>query len=99
MYSACPHSIMKAGEECSWKRLPVVLPVIVSNRGATIEVVDKSVAVIVEPTLSKIKKAIGKLYNNQDFYQTLKNNSVKYVHNNFSAESVKLITKHYFNSH
>ena len=71
------------------------LPVVASNLGAIPEVVDKSVAIVVKPTLKNLKNSIGKLYRNRNLFQKLKNNSVKYARLRYSPKSIRLITKHY----
>jgi len=71
------------------------LPVIASNRGAIPEVVDSSVALVVEPTLKNLTNSIKSLYGNKKLFQKLKNNSVKYAQQKFSPQSINLITKYY----
>jgi len=71
------------------------LPVIASNRGAIPEVVDKSVAIVINPTIKNINSSIKKLYDDQQLFQKLKNNSVKFAHFKYSPKSVSLITKYY----
>jgi len=71
------------------------LPVVASNRGAIPEVVDESVALIVNPTQEQIKKSILKLYKDREFFLKLKLNSSKYARQKYSAASVRMITKHY----
>ncbi|NQU83434.1 MAG: glycosyltransferase, partial [Parcubacteria group bacterium] len=71
------------------------LPVIASNRGAIPEVVDQSVAIIINPTPQNLKNSIKKLYEDTKLFHKLKNNSVKYARLRYSPESVRLITKYY----
>lgn len=71
------------------------VPVVASARGAIVEVVDSSVALVVPPTLTNLKNAIEKLRSNHQLYQKLKNNTVKYARKNFSDSSVTSITGHY----
>jgi len=71
------------------------LPVVASNRGAIPEVVDKSVAIIVKPTLKNLKSSIEKFHKDPKFFQKLKNNSSKFARLRYSPKSVGLITKHY----
>ena len=71
------------------------LPVVASNRGAIPEAIDRSVAIVVNPTLKNLKSSIEKLYNNPKFFQKLKSNSIKFAHLRYSPKSVDLITKYY----
>lgn len=71
------------------------LPVVASNKGAIPEVVDKSVAIVIEPTEKNLKESIEKLYHDPKFFGRLKKNSVRFANLRYSPESVHLITKHY----
>jgi len=71
------------------------LPVIASNRGAIPEVVDQSVAIIINPTPENLENSIKKLHEDTKLFLKLKNNSVKYARLRYSPESVRLITKYY----
>lgn len=71
------------------------LPVLASNRGAIPEVVDDSVAIVIDPTTENIKNSLKKLYKETKLFQKLRNNSVKYARLRYSPRSVGLITKHY----
>jgi glycosyltransferase involved in cell wall biosynthesis len=71
------------------------LPVLASNRGAIPEVVDQSVAIIIEPTPKNLENSIKKFYEDPELFQKLKNNSIKYSHSKFSPKSIRLITRYY----
>lgn len=71
------------------------LPIIASNRGAIPEVVDQSVALVIDPTQKNLSDSIKKIYTNKALFNKLKNNSVKFANKNFSSKSVLLISKHY----
>lgn len=92
----CIPSLYKEG----WGRvimeaLACGLPIIASNRGAITEVVDSSVAIIINPTYINLKKSIEKIYKDKKLFNKLKNNSIKYAHSHFSSKSISLITKYY----
>lgn len=71
------------------------LPIIASNRGAIPEVVDKSIALVISPTLKNLKDSIEKLSNDRKLFKKLKNNSVRFARLRYSPKSVSLITKYY----
>ncbi|MBU1200731.1 glycosyltransferase family 4 protein [Patescibacteria group bacterium] len=71
------------------------LPVVASNLGAITEVIDDSVALIVSPKLEAITESIKKLYVDHQLFENLRKNATKYAMTNFSAKSVRLITKYY----
>lgn len=71
------------------------LPVVASNKGAIPEVVDESVAIVVEPTEKNLRRSIEKLYDDRKFFEKLKKNSAKFSRLKYSPKSVRLITRYY----
>ncbi|MBI3277333.1 MAG: glycosyltransferase family 4 protein [Chlamydiae bacterium] len=71
------------------------IPVVGANKGGIPEALDKSVALLVEPTVEGLHKAIESLYIHSDQYLSLKQNCSEYAHRNFSENNIALITEHY----
>ncbi len=71
------------------------LPVVASNKGAIPEVVDESVAIVVEPTEQNLRRSIEKLYDDRKFFEKLKKNSARFARLRYSSKSVRLITRYY----
>lgn len=71
------------------------LPVVGSNRGGIPEALDKSVSILLDPTVENIKAAIEKLYINKELYLRLSQNCRRYAETNFSEKNINSIIKYY----
>lgn len=70
-------------------------PVIGSRRGSIPSVLNSSVAILVEPTVEEIKKAIEFLYRNPQELNRLIQNCRPYAEARFSLNNAKIITDNY----
>ncbi len=70
-------------------------PIITSNKGAIPKVVNSTVAVLVDPTVINLKKAILDLYNDPEKLKYLKSNTLKYAKKYYSQKNVLLISRYY----
>lgn len=86
-------------EEGFGKVLPESLacgtPVVTSNKGAIPKVVDTTVAILVDPTVDKIKKAILDLYQNPQKLAILKSNAVAFAKKRYGPNNAALIYRYY----
>lgn len=71
------------------------IPVVGSNKGGIPEALDKSVSILVEPTVGNLKREIYRLYTDKNLYVTLSANCRKYAQDNFSEKNISLITRYY----
>jgi len=71
------------------------LPVIASDIGTIPEIVDKSVSILVKPTVDNFKSTILTLSKDKTLINQMKNNCALYTKKYFSPENIKLITQHY----
>lgn len=71
------------------------VPVIASDIGTIPEIVDKSVSILVKPTVDNFKTAITKLSQDKKLLSQMKTNCRKYTKKYFSPDNIKMITKHY----
>jgi glycosyltransferase involved in cell wall biosynthesis len=70
-------------------------PVIASKKGALSELLNSSVAILVNPTQANLEKALKQFFQNKNFYQKIQKNCRPFALKNFSAKNIKLITKYY----
>lgn len=70
-------------------------PIVTSNKGAIPKVVDNTVAVLVDPTVTNLKNAILDLYKNPDKLKNLKSNTLKYAKKYYSQKNALLISRYY----
>ena len=70
-------------------------PVIASNRGALTELLDSSIAILINPNLKNLKTAIKKFSQNKTFYQKIQKNCRPYAQKNFGSKNIILISQHY----
>lgn len=73
------------------------LPVIASNRGAIPENLDSTVSLLVTPSFSKIKQALGKLINHPHLYHQIAQNTRPYALKHYSSRN-SLQALRYLNS-
>lgn len=70
-------------------------PVIGSRRGSIPSVLNSSVAILIEPTVEKIKEGIEFLYHNPQELRRLAQNCRPYAEARFSPDNVKIIIDNY----
>jgi len=71
------------------------IPVVGSNRGGIGEALDKTVSLLVAPTVENLKEVILDLYNDREKLLQLKKNCRNYALKKFSKENIELILKNY----
>lgn len=71
-------------------------PLIAANRGCLKEMLDQSVAILLEPTVENIKNAIVQLHSNHNLLKHLTTNCRPYALKHFSVKNADDIIAHYF---
>jgi len=71
------------------------LPVIGSNKGGIPEALDRSVSILVDPTVENLQKVVGDIFSQNGKLMELSNNCRKYAEENFSEKNIDLITKYF----
>jgi glycosyltransferase involved in cell wall biosynthesis len=71
------------------------VPIVTSNKGAIPKVVDKTVAILVDPTTKNIQKAILELHNDPKKLLQLKQNTVRFANKRYGPSNAELIYKYY----
>lgn len=90
-----PSQYPEAFAQVQMEALACGLPVVASNKGALPEVLDKSVSILVDPTVENLKYAIEKLYRDKKLYKKLKINTRPYAKKFSSEKNVEMITRYY----
>jgi glycosyltransferase involved in cell wall biosynthesis len=70
-------------------------PIVTSNLGAIPKVVDSTVAILVKPTVSNLKRAILQLYQDPEKLNYLRSNTVAYAQKRYSPKNAALIYRYY----
>ncbi|MCL4435508.1 MAG: glycosyltransferase family 4 protein [Thaumarchaeota archaeon] len=70
-------------------------PVIASNRGGIPDILDQTVGILIEPTVSGIKEAIIRIKNDPGLLKLLTSNSRRYAEQNFSDKNSQTIESAY----
>ena len=70
-------------------------PVICSDRGGTIEAIDTTVAIIINPTVNNFYKSIKSLFESQHQLQNLQSHCRPYALKHYSSDNISYITRHY----
>ncbi|VVB86555.1 D-inositol-3-phosphate glycosyltransferase [uncultured archaeon] len=71
------------------------VPVIGADKGGIPEAIDRSVSILIEPTLENLKSAIEELYNDKRKYEMLAGNCRDYAITHFSDCNAKIIVDSY----
>jgi len=71
-------------------------PVVVSNVGSFLSLVDESVGILVKPTVENLRKVIRDLSKQPDKIRYLSLNAREYACRNFSEKNAEVIEKSYF---